>query len=291
MKRIAKFIPLLVFLTFGSSRAGIIGDFNDDGSINIVDVIALLLSGMDDPNDPRVDFDGDGKYSITDAIALIIYINNLSGGEPLEFSDVALTNHTGTAFVISWRTNRPTSENLVLYGLERNNLDRIKEDSATVNQPGRIHYVQLVFLDPDTTYYYYRVRSDGLEFSVAPGGIDSVATFPQALSTTRLLLEGQVTDQAGQALEKVLARSFLKWNLPTVVDSSIWYTNLTDSDGKFWMELANYRRYNGSPIVYSPNQTWLHLHILGLAHETLRDSILLTAPINGFQPLGTFTFP
>jgi hypothetical protein len=290
MKRIAKFIPLLVCLIFGLSRAGIIGDFNDDGSINIADVVVLLLSGMDNPNDPKVDFNGDGKYSITDAVALIIYIKSLNGEELLEFSDVALTNHTGTAFVISWRTNRPTSENLVLYGYDPSNLNEIGVDSTTVTQQGRIHYVQLVFLDPDTTYYY-RIRSDGLEYSVAPDGVDSVLTFPQSLSTTRLFLEGRVTDQAGQALEKVLVRSFLKWNLTTVVDSSMWYTVPTDPDGTFWMELANYRRYNGSPVVYSPNQTWLHLHILGLAQETLRDSILLTGPYEQVQPLGTFMVP
>ena len=47
-------------------------DFNGDGKINIVDVIALLLFQRSYPGDPRGDFDRDGKINITDAIAMLL---------------------------------------------------------------------------------------------------------------------------------------------------------------------------------------------------------------------------
>jgi len=290
MKRIVIIITLLICPAFAMTRAGIIGDINGDGSLKITDVISLLFLGRDDPQDPRADFNGDGVYTVSDAIALVIYIKNVGGQEPLEFSDVALTNHTGTAFVVSWRTSRPTSDNLVLYGTDRNNMDRLMEDSTVLEQPSLIHFVQLVFLKPDTTYYY-RIGSSGLEFSVGRQGVDSVVTFSQSLSTVRLLVEGQVTDQAGQTVEGALVRSFLKWDTGTMVDSSMWFSNLTNSEGIFWNELANYRNYAGSPVMYSPSRTWFHLYILGEARKSSRDSVLLTGPQGSFQQLGTFRLP
>jgi len=51
-------------------------DINQDGLTNILDAIALLILGMNDPNNPTADYDADGKYSITDVISLIINIQN-----------------------------------------------------------------------------------------------------------------------------------------------------------------------------------------------------------------------
>jgi len=47
-------------------------DFNGDGKINIVDVIALLLFQRANPGDLRADFNGDGNATITDAIAMLL---------------------------------------------------------------------------------------------------------------------------------------------------------------------------------------------------------------------------
>jgi len=47
-------------------------DFNADGSINITDVIALLLFQRANPGDPGGDFNGDGKAGIVDAIAMLL---------------------------------------------------------------------------------------------------------------------------------------------------------------------------------------------------------------------------
>ena len=50
------------------------GDINADGTMNMADVIQLILYGIADSSNPDVDFNGDGTYSIADAISLILYI-------------------------------------------------------------------------------------------------------------------------------------------------------------------------------------------------------------------------
>ena len=69
-------------------------DINQDGNVNIVDVIALLLMARENPNDPQVDYNGDGSWSIADAIAMLLNIRygtltqfeleDLSGAELLD---------------------------------------------------------------------------------------------------------------------------------------------------------------------------------------------------------------
>ncbi|MFH1069430.1 MAG: dockerin type I repeat-containing protein [Candidatus Glassbacteria bacterium] len=53
-------------------------DVNNDGRINVIDVIWLILLGRLNPADPRLDWNGDGSYSILDAITLL---RNIVGGE------------------------------------------------------------------------------------------------------------------------------------------------------------------------------------------------------------------
>ncbi|MBN2288923.1 MAG: T9SS type A sorting domain-containing protein [Candidatus Glassbacteria bacterium] len=51
-------------------------DFNEDGKINIADVISLLLFQRANPGDLKGDYNGDGKANISDAIAMLIQIMN-----------------------------------------------------------------------------------------------------------------------------------------------------------------------------------------------------------------------
>jgi ligand-binding sensor domain-containing protein len=50
---------------------GISCDFNGDGHINVVDVLALLLLQRRNPSDPRADRNGDGEVSTADALELL----------------------------------------------------------------------------------------------------------------------------------------------------------------------------------------------------------------------------
>ncbi|MEA2062057.1 MAG: FG-GAP-like repeat-containing protein, partial [Gemmatimonadota bacterium] len=217
-------------------------------------------------------------------LVLVIFSSGwaLDEEEALEITDLLLSNHTGTAFVLSWRTNKPTSINQVHYGLDRSNLDQVVNETK-VRVPGRIHYAQLVHLKPNTTYYYY-VKSDELEFSAGTQGVDSVRTFSQSLPPGGIYIDGMVTDQTGIPFDGVLVRSFLKW----AADSSMWYTVISRKDGKFSMETANYRRYDSGTVPYNENQLTLHLEIMGETQEILRDSVLLTKPIGYPQDLGTY---
>ncbi|MEA2062940.1 MAG: FlgD immunoglobulin-like domain containing protein, partial [Gemmatimonadota bacterium] len=50
----------------------VVCDFNEDGSINITDVIALLRFQRANPGDLGGDFNGDGSANITDAISMLL---------------------------------------------------------------------------------------------------------------------------------------------------------------------------------------------------------------------------
>ncbi|MEA2062263.1 MAG: fibronectin type III domain-containing protein [Gemmatimonadota bacterium] len=283
----------------GPSSAVYREDINADGVVNIVDVISLLLIGRDNPGAPVADYNGDGVHSITDAISMLI--NIMSGNltliplDPPEFYDLTLSNHTGTAAVISWRTSRETTENRVHYGYDPGNLGMVRSDTL-VPVPGRFHFVQLTWLAPDTTVYY-RIQSDNGQYSASPGGVDSLVTFPQRLLPQMPLLNGTVADSAGLPVETAAVRSYYKtWHEVSgsgvKVDSTMLWTSLTDETGYFWIDLSNYRTTSGLSLFYIPGQTWLHLEILEALEGTVwQDSVLLSIPQMGSQDLGTIVVP
>ena len=59
-------------ISSGSGSTVISCDFNNDGNMNITDVISLLLYQRSYPGDLSTDFNGDGNASITDAIAMLL---------------------------------------------------------------------------------------------------------------------------------------------------------------------------------------------------------------------------
>ena len=216
-------------------------------------------------------------------------------GEALEISDIRLSNHTGNAFVVSWRTNRPTTENQLIYGKDKFNPESVVNSS--IEGPSQVHYAQVTFLSIDAVYYY-KVRSDGLEKSVSPTGIDSIITSSQKQPSDPTNLVGTVVDEiSGDPLENVLVRSYYKWfkNVLDDVkyDSTMWFAVLTNQNGGFIFDIANYRTYEdgimGLP-EYIPSQTWLFLEILSPTQQIERDSVLLTVPrkAGNFQNLGIY---
>lgn len=63
-------------------------DINKDGSANIVDVVALLLLGKDDPENPVADYTDDDKCDISDVISLLL---NIMKGDLTELEAFPLT--------------------------------------------------------------------------------------------------------------------------------------------------------------------------------------------------------
>ena len=212
--------------------------------------------------------------------------------EPLAITDIQLSNFGGNNFVVTWRTTQPTFINELLLGTSRGALTTVLQDSLAA--PSQLHFVQVSFLDINTIYFY-KVRSDGIEQAASPAGVDSILTVQQILVPTGAVLEGNVVNAlTRQPVHNIIVRSFYRFPRQvqgtTVMDSTMWYAVLTNRDGKFSMNLANYRRYGGTRAAYVAGQTWLHLLILGAGDESVRDSVLLTAeyaPIR-FQLLGTY---
>ncbi len=212
--------------------------------------------------------------------------------DPVQITDLLMSNHTGNSMVISWRTSRPTTDNVVLYGKNSAALDKVMGDSTLPGKPTVVHYVQLLYLDQNATYYY-KVRSDGKEYAVSPTELDSVRTFSQMISLDQILLIGRVTGSPGdQPLERVLVRSYLKsirtgLDGSTIVDSTMWFTTLTGVDGVFQHNVANYRKSNGGLFSYRPGQTWMTVQLLRTVAGGISSSALLTATSSsGFQDLG-----
>ncbi len=56
-------------------------DFNRDGSVNALDVVALLKGAISNRLDPELDYNGDGGFSLADALAMMINISRNSLNE------------------------------------------------------------------------------------------------------------------------------------------------------------------------------------------------------------------
>jgi len=215
--------------------------------------------------------------------------------EALEITDIRLSNHTGNAFVVSWRTSRPTTENQLVYGKDKFNPESVV--NSLIEGPSQVHYAQVTFLEINTVYYY-KVRSDGLEKSAGPTGIDSIITSSQLQPDVSTNIIGKVIDKMSmQAMENVLVRSYYKWfrNVAGGVkyDSTAWYADLTNQDGNFIFDIANYRTYKNGILGlpdYIPSQTWFFLEILSANQGIERDSVLLTVQrkMGNYQDLGTY---
>ena len=207
---------------------------------------------------------------------------------PLEITDIRLCNYGGNNFVVTWRTNQPTTENYVMLGLAPDAMTTIRQDTLT--PPSLIHYVQIpnndLLID---SVYYYKVVSDDLEGAAnSVLGYDSVATrLLTRPPSGGAILEGSVIDSVTRdALPNVIVRSYYRWTYTitgggTAVDSTMWRANLTNQNGEFVLGLANYRRYNGSNAPYFAGNTWMVIEILSQFTGAIRrDSVLLPFTAN-----------
>lgn len=213
--------------------------------------------------------------------------------DELQVYDVRLSNYGGNNFVVTWRTNQPTNDNELLLGLEPGALTQVRRD--TLQPPSQIHFVQVTQLAIDSTYYY-KVRSDEAEGAGSILGYDSVLTRLPPFPSLGGNLQGTVVDaKTREPLRNVIVRSFYRWTrvleTGTLIDSTMLYAVLTNADGKFVMNMGNYRRFDGSNAPYFAGQTMLFLEILSQDQGEVRDSVLLTFQandVNEFQVLGPY---
>ena len=74
MKRIILAAALVLFCLAALALAIDRWDYNGDGKLNVLDVIALLVLAGKDPHDPALDYNSDGYYSLDDAKSLLAYV-------------------------------------------------------------------------------------------------------------------------------------------------------------------------------------------------------------------------
>ena len=65
-----EFDPIQVFQMSGEGFA-ILGDLNSDGTLNILDIVALIGYVFDDNTNPDADLNGDGTVNIVDVVMLV----------------------------------------------------------------------------------------------------------------------------------------------------------------------------------------------------------------------------
>ena len=70
-----EFDPVMVFQMFGEGFA-ITGDLNSDGTLNILDIVALIGYVFNDNQNPFADLNGDGTVNIVDVVMLVNLVLN-----------------------------------------------------------------------------------------------------------------------------------------------------------------------------------------------------------------------
>ena len=70
-----EFDPVQVFQMSGEGFA-ILGDINSDGTLNILDIVALIGYVFNDNENPDADLNGDGTVNIVDVVMLVNLVLN-----------------------------------------------------------------------------------------------------------------------------------------------------------------------------------------------------------------------
>ncbi|OUT42761.1 MAG: hypothetical protein CBB66_00455 [bacterium TMED6] len=70
-----EFDPVMVFQMSGEGFA-VIGDLNTDGTLNILDIVALIGYVFNDNENPYADLNGDGTVNIVDVVMLVNLVLN-----------------------------------------------------------------------------------------------------------------------------------------------------------------------------------------------------------------------
>jgi immune inhibitor A len=127
-------------------------------------------------------------------------------------SEVEVTNVRDTSFTVSWITDIP-SDGHVNYGTDSANLDQTAYDDRGAETSDDTHYVELLGLTPETTYYF-DVVSDGT-VDDNNGDHYSVTTGPTLDLPSSDTIYGQVFKEDGT----------------TPAEGTIVYITLKDNDG------------------------------------------------------------
>lgn len=159
-------------------------DINKDGNVNIVDVVALLIMGLEDPESPVADYTDNGECDISDVTSLMLSImtGNLSQLETFPVTGRVVENGQGMAGVV-----------LVI---ACDNLGEVEYVQTATDSAGmyRFELIDGIYeLKPIIQNWYYNFEPD--EFEVIING-DSIILPDIAATLASNILSGRVLEDS-----------------------------------------------------------------------------------------------
>ncbi len=188
-------------------------------------------------------------------------------------SDVRTTNARDTSFTVSWITNvDATSE--VHYGTDPANLDQVAYDDRGGETSDDTHYVTLLSLSPDTTYYFdvaswgTRDDNEGAHYMVTTG-----PTLEVPVSDT---IYGQVfkEDETTPAEGTIVYITLFDDDQNGSPGQAALMSSLVDSSGYWYANLGNARTADlGDYFEYSASGDEMELEAQGASHGTASQTV------------------
>ena len=237
-------------------------DYNGDGSVNIADVIALLLFQRDNPGDLGGDYDGDGTSDIADAMALIINIHHealtpseiysLSGqvvesGKGVEGVDVRVKGPDGVVWV--------TTDSDGMYRIE--------------NLPNGTYAIWCKKAE-----YNYTFSSEELEIAISGNSV-TVPEIEAILAAYTL---------SGKVLENSIGLPGVTLNVQGVgIDTTV----VTDSEGLYTVDGLLDAHYSVLPVKENYSFTPISLSV-SIWGESVTATDIIATPI-GASPATLYT--
>jgi len=238
-----------------------IEDINEDGETDVSDAIALLLRGLEDPDDPEADYNGDGEFNVLDVVSLLINIRNgnltplptfpligrvLESGQGLAGVEFSIVSSKGFY-------TRVASDTAGMF-----RVDSLREGTYVVQ--------------PIIRTYYYTVNPDSITVTIEGDSVivpDFQATLAAYTMSGRILV-----DSTGLAEVTVSIKGI---DLDT--------TLVTDANGKFRIENLLNARY-----AVVPQKTDYTFTPFSLSVEVHGDSVIVpdikAAPVSPVTPGG-----
>jgi hypothetical protein len=228
-----------------------IEDINQDYKVDIADIIALMIKGRNEPDDPVADYNGDGTWSITDVIALLLNITrgNLTLLEvPTYFAKGMVVLETGGG----------------LAGVEIVSDGEGIYQKVVTDVDGSFRFGGLIDgtyeIKPILRNYYYTFEPEGFEVTIDG---DSVVLENILATAANFTLTGTILlDSLGLADVSV-----------AVLGEEVDVTVTTDADGVYSVEGLLNAPYTVAPTLDGYTFSPISLAITMLGDSTVQDII------------------
>ncbi|MDO8570027.1 MAG: fibronectin type III domain-containing protein [Candidatus Daviesbacteria bacterium] len=185
----------------------------------------------------------------------------------VEPQKITVTNLSGNSATIYWQTNEP-SPGFIKAGQSSSSLDLIFNDDRDTGtpKPYKLHFVTLINLSPNTTYYY-KIFSGTNSYPNQPLSFKTSTDVPSSPNSP---LIGQVVDENSQPVTE----AFVNLSIPGSSD----VTTITKVSGNFILPLTSLADLSSNPqavlTVFSGEKSSKINLILPFAKNSLPQIIL-----------------